>query len=218
MANPVLYSLQNCPYAMRARMAIVLSGVQVNLRAIVLKNKPDEMVRASPKAEVPVLVFDNGEVIDQSLDIVLWALGQQDPHNVLYSDDPSAMQDMLSLIERNDTEYRNALLKYRCAKRYHEATEEADRQACEVFMLLLEQRLSMHRYLQGDTLSLADLAILPLIRQFAKTDRRRFLQGPYPKLQQWLKNHLDSALFSKVMVNTPLWLDSGLETVMNETV
>lgn len=85
-------------------------------------------------------------------------------------------------------------------------------------MLLLEQRLSMHRYLQGDTLSLADLAILPLIRQFAKTDRRRFLQGPYPKLQQWLKNHLDSALFSKVMVNTPLWLDSGLETVMNETV
>ncbi len=218
MANPVLYSLQNCPYAMRARMAIVLSGVQVNLRAIVLKNKPGEMVRASPKAEVPVLVFDNGEVIDQSLEIMLWALAQQDPHNVLYSHDPSAMQGMLSLIECNDTEYRNALLKYRCAKRYHEATEEADRRACEVFMLLLEQRLSMHRYLQGDTLSLADLAILPLIRQFAKTDRRRFLQGPYPKLQQWLKNHLDSALFSKVMVNTPLWLDSGLETVMNETV
>lgn len=218
MANPVLYSLQNCPYAMRARMAIVLSGVQVNLRAIVLKNKPDEMVRASPKAEVPILVFDNGEVIDQSLDIMLWALAQQDPHNVLYSDDPSAMQDMLSLIERNDTEYRNALLKYRCAKRYHEATEEADRQACEVFMLLLEQRLSTHHYLQGDTLGLVDLAILPLIRQFAKTDRRRFLQGPYPKLQQWLKNHLDSALFSEVMVNTPLWLDSGLETVMNETV
>jgi len=218
MAKPVLYSLQNCPYAMRARMAIVLSGVQVNLRAIVLKNKPDEMLRASPKAEVPVLVFDNGEVIGQSLDIMLWALGQQDPHNVLYSHDPSAMQGMLSLIEHNDTEYRNALLKYRCAKRYHEASEEADRRACEVFMLLLEQRLSMHRYLQGDTLSLADLAILPLIRQFAKTDRRRFLQGPYPKLQQWLKNHLDSALFSKVMVNTPLWLDSGLETVMNETV
>ena len=218
MVKPVLYSLQNCPYAMRARLAIVLSGVQVNLRAIVLKNKPVEMVRASPKAEVPVLVFENGEVIDQSLDIMLWALGQQDPHNVLYSHDSAAMPDMLSLIKRNDTEYRNALLKYRCAKRYHEATEESDRQACEVFILLLEQRLLTHRYLLGDNLSLADLAILPLIRQFAKTDRRRFLQGPYPKVQQWLKNHLDSALFSKVMVNTPLWLDSGLETVMNETV
>ena len=139
MVKPVLYSLHNCPYAMRARLAIVLSGVPVNLRAIVLKNKPVERVRASPKAEVPVLVFDNGEVIDQSLDIMLWALGQQDPHNVLYSHDPSAMQDMLSLIKRNDTEYRDALLKYRCAKRYHETTEETDRQACEVFILLLEQ-------------------------------------------------------------------------------
>ncbi len=218
MANPILYSLQNCPYAMRARLAILLSGLAVNLRAIVLKNKPDEMVLASPKAEVPVLVLDNGQVIDQSLEIMLWTLGSNDPHNLLYSHAPSALQDMLGLIERNDTYYQNALLKYRSAKRYHEAAEEEHRQTCEVFLLLLEQRLSTHRYLQGDTLSLADMAVLPLIRQFAKTDRRRFLQGPYPWLQQWLKNHLDSALFSKAMVNTPLWLDSGLQTVMNKPV
>ena len=218
MAYPTLYSLQNCPYAMRARMAVLLSEVPINLRAIVLKNKPEEMLLASPKAEVPVLILSNGQVIDQSLDIMLWVLGENDPHNVLYSEDPCALKQMLGLIERNDTEYRSALLKYKSAKRYHEDTEEAYRQECEVFLFDLEQRLSAHQYLQGERLSLADVAVLPLIRQFAKTDRRRFLQGPYPLLQQWLKNHLDSALFSKTMIKTPLWLDSGVETVMNKAI
>lgn len=216
MAYPILYSLHNCPYALRARLAVLLSGVPVNLRAIVLKNKPEEMVCASPKAEVPVLILGNGQVIDQSLDIMLWVLGEADPLNVLYGQEPSALVQMLALIERNDTEFRKVLLKYRCAKRYHEDTEEAYRQECEVFLLFLEQLLSAHKYLQGETLGLADVAVLPLIRQFAKTDKRRFLQGPYPRLQQWLKNHLESSLFSKAMVNTPLWLDSSLQTVMNK--
>ena len=216
MAYPILYSLHNCPYALRARLAVLLSGVPVNLRAIVLKNKPAEMVSASPKAEVPVLILGNGQVIDQSLDIMLWVLGEADPLNVLYAQEPSALVQMLGLIERNDTEFRDVLLKYRCAKRYHESTEEAYRQECEVFLLFLEQLLSAHKYLQGETLSLADFAVLPLIRQFAKTDKRRFLQGPYPRLQQWLKSHLESSLFSKAMVNTPLWLDSGQQTLMNK--
>ena len=205
MAYPTLYSLQNCPYAMRARMAVLLSEIPVNLRAIVLKDKPEEMVSASPKAEVPVLILSNGQVIDQSLDIMLWVLGENDPHNVLYSQEPPALAQMLCLIERNDTEYRDVLLKYKCAKRYHEDTEDSYRQECEAFLLFLEQHLSEHKYLQGETLSLADFAVLPLIRQFAKTDRRRFLQGPYPLLRQWLKNHLESALFSKAMIKTPLW-------------
>lgn len=218
MAYPTLYSLQNCPYAMRARLAVLLSGMPVNLRAIVLKNKPDEMLRASPKAEVPVLILENGWVIDQSLDIMLWVLGENDPHGVLYSQEPSVLVQMLALIERNDTEFGNVLLKYRCAKRYHENTEEFYRQECEVFLLFLEQLLSEHKYLQGETLSLADAAVLPLVRQFAKTDRRRFLQGPYPLLQRWLKNQLESALFSKAMIQTPLWLDSGVQTLMNKPV
>lgn len=216
MAYPTLYSLQNCPYAMRARMAVLLAEVPVNLRAIVLKNKPEEMIRASPKSEVPVLILDNGRVIDQSLDIMLWALGENDPHNLLYSEVPLALAEMLCLVERNDTEYREDLSQYKCAKRYHKDTEAFYRQRCEVFLMGLEQRLSESKYFQGETLGLVDVAILPFVRQFAKVDRRRFLQGPYPLLQQWLKNNLESVVFSKAMLKTPLWLDSGLETLMNK--
>ena len=214
MPHPILYSLQNCPYAMRARMGILLSKQPVSLRAIVLKNKPPEMLAASPKATVPVLVLDKADVpgqplvIDESLDIMLWALRQSDPENLLCREEPEQLPSMLSLVGRFDDEFKTCLENYKCAKRYHEDSKIEYRQQCEIFILELENYLSRHKYLTGESPHLVDYAILPYIRQFARIERQWYLQAPYPLLQDWLKGHLNSVLFSKVMRKYPLWMDS----------
>jgi glutathione S-transferase len=216
---PVVYSLQHCPYAMRARMGLLLAKQPVLLRAIVLKDKPAELLAASPKGTVPVLIVDasqsgidkrtnNSLLIEESLEIMLWALAQNDPNNLLYSEDTTALPAMLSLNHTSDTTFRDGLKKYKCAARYHDENEVECRQHCEIFINDLEQRLTQRTYLMGETLSFADFAILPFIRQFAKVDRKWYLQAPYPKLQQWLNNHLQSPLFSKTMAKYPLWLES----------
>ncbi|NQZ09559.1 MAG: glutathione S-transferase [Algicola sp.] len=212
MSLPVLYSLQHCPYAMRARMGLLLAKQAVLIRAIVLKDKPAELLVASPKGTVPVLIVkeivNKALLIEESLEIMLWALAQNDPNNLLYSEDPDALPAMLSLNHTSDTTFRDWLKKYKCAARYHDEAEVEYRQHCETFVGDLEQRLTTHKYLMGDTLSFADYAILPFIRQFAKVDRKWYLQAPYPKLHQWLNNHLQSPLFSKTMAKYPLWLES----------
>ena len=208
MSYPILYSLQHCPYAMRARMGILLARQSVMLRAIVLKNKPAEMLSASPKGTVPVLVVDDSTVIDQSLDIMLWALNENDPENLLHSDFPNFLPEMLCLINRFDEEFKTLLEKYKCAKRYHESNKIDCRQQCEVFINELEQRLTKNGFIMGDELSLVDFAILPFLRQFAKVDKKWFLQSPYPEVQRWLRAHLESKLYSKAMTQFPLWLDN----------
>ncbi len=198
---------------MRARLGILLAKQAVMLRAIDLRNKPAEMLAASPKGTVPVLVIDNSEnlsqstVIDESLDIMLWALHLSDPDNLLYSDDPSQLPIMLSLIGRFDNEFKTHLENYKSAKRYHEDCKEEHRRQCEAFIVDLDSRLSKQKYLMGDKPSLVDYAILPYIRQFARVDRQWFTQAPYPHLQQWLKMHLTSVLFSKAMIKYPLWAE-----------
>jgi glutathione S-transferase len=216
----VLYSLQHCPYAMRARMGLLLAKQAVLLRAIVLKDKPAELLAASPKGTVPVFITNtyqsnsnNALLIEESLEIMLWALAQNDPSNLLYSEDPDALPAMLSLNHTSDSTFRDWLKKYKCAARYHDETEVEYRQHCETFVNDLEQRLTRHKYLMGETLSFADYAILPFIRQFAKVDRKWYMQAPYPKLQLWLNNHLQSPLFSKTMAKYPLWLESREEYV-----
>ncbi|MFT6733830.1 MAG: glutathione S-transferase [Polaribacter sp.] len=213
MNYPVLYSLQHCPYAMRARIGILLSNQCVQLKAIVLKEKPDDMLLASPKGTVPVLVLKNevgthSTIIDESLDIMLWALKKSDPNNLLFSHQPNMLAEMLSLISLFDTEFKSNLNQYKSAKRYHESNKLECRHASEKYINLLEQRLNQNQYLMGDTLSLVDFAILPFIRQFARVERQWYLNSPYPKLQQWLKSHLESSLFSKAMRKYPLWLNN----------
>jgi len=208
MPKPILYSLQNCPYAMRARLGLLVAKQTVNLRAIVLKHKPLEMLQASPKGEVPVLVLSDSSVIDESLEIMQWALTQSDPDNLLYSDQANTHTAMFDLIHTNDTEFKIWLEKYKYAKRYHETSKSYYRQQCELFVLQLEQRLKVHAYFMGDTPSLADYAILPFIRQFSRVERSWYLQAPYPYLQSWLTAHLQSRLFSKAMTKYPLWLET----------
>lgn len=205
---PILYSLRNCPYALRARIGIFKARQQVILRDVLLSDKPKEMVLASPKGTVPILVFEQAPVIEQSLDIMLWALNQSDPDDLLHANNSKALPEMLTLISTFDEQFKTRLEEYKCAKRYHGDTIIESREACEPFLQDLERRLTQHRYIFSDKESLTDLAILPFIRQFARVERQWYLQAPYPKLRQWLNNYLQSSMFSKVMTKHPIWLET----------
>ena len=215
---PILYSLQHCPYAMRARLGILLAQQSVLIRAVVTKNKPAEMLAISPKGTVPVLIVDHAEsaenqhhkptIIDESIEIMLWALKLNDPQNLLQAEDSSKLDAMLELIRRNDKEFKPDLEIYKLAKRFHKKSEVTDRQNCEGFVAELERKLESGHFLMGDQASLVDYALLPFLRQFARVDRKWYLQSPYPRLRDWLNRHLQMPLFTKAMAKYPLWLDS----------
>tara|TARA_B110001452_G_C15199829_1_gene416450 strand:+ start:348 stop:950 length:603 start_codon:yes stop_codon:yes gene_type:complete len=187
---------------MRARLAIYKSAETIELRDVVLKNKPAEMLTASPKGTVPILVLPSLQVIDESLDVMLWALKEGDPDKLLSQ---HSLTEMLAFIQRFDDEFKTCLEQYKCAKRYHESNLEDCRKACELYIQELEKRLGENSFLFSPQESLADIAILPFIRQFARVERQWYLQSPYPNLKHWLNQYLQSAMFSKVMAKHPLW-------------
>ncbi|MAZ03818.1 MAG: glutathione S-transferase [Sneathiella sp.] len=201
---PVLYSFRRCPYAIRARMAIVSSGITVELRDILLKDKPRDMVEASPKATVPVLKRPDGKVIDESLDIMLWALEHGDPEGWL-PNDSSLEKDIFSLIAENDGPFKSSLDRYKYHVRFPEKSREEYRKSGEMFLETLEQRLHTQPYLVTDRLTLADMAIFPFIRQFANSDIGWFEEAPYPNLRRWLDERLMSRQFRNVMKKREIW-------------
>ena len=203
---------------MRARMAIYKAKQPVILRDVVLSNKPAAMLASSPKGTVPVLVLGQASeghwVIEESLELMLWALANNDPGDLLHADDPGALPQMFALITRFDEEFKNCLEQYKCAKRYHEVTLGAYRALCEPYIQELEQRLARHAFLMSEQESLADIALLPFIRQFARIERQWYLQSPYVKLRQWLNGYLQSRMFTKVMIKTPLWSQNREDLIM----
>ena len=205
---PIIYSLRNCPYAMRARLAIFKAKQTVLLRDLVLSNKPAEMIAVSAKATVPVLVLANGKVIEESLEVMLWALQQTDPDDLLHGQDEGALPTMLALITEFDNDFKTNLEAYKCAKRYQEDNVGQCRMVCQQYIEQLEKRLTEHRFLMSDKESLADIALVPFIRQFARVERQWYLQSPYPKVRRWLNSYLQSPVFTKVMAKYPLWLDN----------
>jgi glutathione S-transferase len=198
---PLLYSFRRCPYAIRARLAIYASGVTVELREILLRDKPEHMLELSPKGTVPVLQLANGEVIDESIDVFHWALQINDPNVWLTAD----KGELAQLVERNDGEFKHWLDRYKYSVGYPEFSAEYYRRQAEVFIAELEQRLIASQYLLGSRLSGADMAILPFIRQFAFVDKAWFDSAPYPKVQAWLAEFLTSELFLAVMDKYPPW-------------
>lgn len=209
---PVLYSFRRCPYAMRARLSIHYSGIAVELREVVLRNKPASMLDYSPKGEVPVLVLPDGTVLEESLDIIRWALSNYDPEHWQPEEQALRHQAML-LIEENDASFKHNLDRYKYPERYPDEQGPDYRAEGERFLQKLEQRLSQHRYLLGEHLGIADIAILPFIRQFAHTDKDWFDQTPYPRLQQWLNDFLESELFINVMKKYPAWQPDDAVTI-----
>ena len=213
-AMPILYSLQNCPYAMRARLALLLSEQAIIIRAITLKDKPQAMLEASPKGTVPVLVLADGSVIEESMDIMLWALEQSDPNHLLPKEKPEAQQAVIQLIQRGDDEFKHPLEQYRAAKRYHRDSEVQWREQCEAFIEELEQRLSANGYFVGNSVSLADYSFIPFMRQFGRVDRKWFAKAPYPKVKAWLSTQLQSQLYAKMMTKHPIWQTDASATFL----
>lgn len=206
-----LYSFRRCPYAMRGRLAcaLFLPAQSLELREVVLKNKPAELIEISPKATVPVLQLDDGRILDESRDIALWALEQaalndsSDEIKAQYL--PFHLQlDIEELIDENDGSFKWALDRYKYADRYEES-EEHYRKLGEVFLAKLEELLEKNRYLYSSEPSLADIAIFPFVRQFAHVDKNWFEQSPYPKLIQWLNEWLASELFNSIMEKYKPW-------------
>lgn len=202
--QPVLYSFRRCPYAMRARLALRYAEQSVEHREVILRDIPQQLVDISPKATVPVMQLADGMVIDESLDIALWALEQQDPYELLGSS--SQLPDMLGLINENDNDFKGWLDQYKYADRYPDQTPEYYREQGERFLQKLEARLSHHPYLFGVKVRLADIAIMPFVRQFAHVDKRWFESADYPNLQRWLDEWLESEAFKTIMVKYPQWV------------
>ncbi|WP_447790388.1 glutathione S-transferase [Pseudomonas farris] len=193
-----LYSFRRCPYAMRARMALHNSGVEVNIVEVSLKAKPAEMLALSCKGTVPVLSVD-GRVIDESLEIMHWALAQNDPQDWLLKDDPQGQQHSAALIEENDQVFKVHLNRYKYAERYPEQPMAVYRAEGEVFLRKLDELLEGRDYLLAEHPSLADVALMPFVRQFAHVDREWFGQTPYVRLQAWLQRFIESDLFTSIM-------------------
>ncbi|MEZ5997500.1 MAG: glutathione S-transferase [Hyphomonas sp.] len=201
---PVLYTFRRCPYAMRARLALSSARVPVRVREVVLRDKPADMLAASPKGTVPVLVLPAGRVIEESLDIMRWALGENDPDAWLAPD----MAETDTLIARNDGPFKQALDRYKYPDRHgmDGADRAAQRDAGMAILSGLSGRIAAKGgQLMGPRPSLADMAIFPFVRQFAATDGAYWAQAAPRPLQDWLAGHLESARFRAIMAKYPQW-------------
>ncbi len=197
LADPVLFSFRRCPYAMRARLALAVSETMCELREVKLANKPQAMLDASPKGTVPVLVLPDGTVIDESIDIMRWALARKDPERWLERDDRD-------VIATNDGAFKRDLDRYKYPDRYG-SDPLAHRAAGMDFLAQLDARLATSDQLCGAARGIADMAIFPFVRQFASVDRDWFDAQPLPHLQRWLVAHLASPLFATIMVRHAPW-------------
>ncbi|MFY1713643.1 glutathione S-transferase [Tritonibacter mobilis] len=201
--RPILWSFRRCPYAMRARMAVLSAGLEVELREIKLKDKPQAFLAASPSATVPNL--DTGDLnFDESLDIMRWALAQSDPHGLLNM--PSIGE---TLIAQNDGPFKTALDHTKYATRYPDLDPQSERAQASDFIHSLDTRLAKHPFLTGDRPTLADIAIFPFVRQFAHIDRAWFDAQPWLNVISWLDGFLQSADFQTAMAKITVWKEGA---------
>ena len=197
LTNPVLYSFRRGPYAIRVRLATAVSSTCCELREVRLSSKPDAMLAASPKGTVPVLVLPDGNVIDESLDIMRWSLAKHDPERWLEGDDAA-------LIGRNDGPFKHDLDRYKYPERYGVDPLKHRAMGME-FLRELDGRLDRTNQLCGPARSMTDAAIMPFVRQFAAVDQTWFSDQPLDRLKVWLADHISSELFSMIMLQVAPW-------------
>lgn len=211
---PVLYSFRRCPYAMRARMGLWAAGIQYELREVLLRDKPQDMLELSPKGTVPVLHLPDGAVIDESLNVMRWALAQNDPRGWLAPENGTA-EEMMAWVERCDSEFKHHLDRYKYATRYENCDPLEHRTAGETFLRDLDAQLHGLSYLFGDQPTMADIAIAPFVRQFGLTNWDWFYARPYPNLHRWLNAFIDTPPFTAVMDKFDPWQPGDAAIVMN---
>jgi glutathione S-transferase len=195
---PILYSFRRCPYAMRARLALWASQQSVEHREIVLKNKPVAMLHASPKGTVPILILPDGVVLEQSLDIMQWALQKNDPL-AWWPKDAAALQAAQELIAQNDGDFKSQLDRYKYPHRFGLDSGLDARGEGAHFLARLNQQLNSQAFLAGPHWGFTDAAIAPFVRQFAHTDAHWFEIQDWTSLRQWLSNFEASTAFIAVM-------------------
>ena len=218
---PILYSFRRCPYAMRARLALYASGARVELREIVLRDKPKHMLEISPKATVPLLQLADGaqgaRVIDESLDIMTYALGRQDPDEWLGINE----DETILLLQRNDNNFKYALDRYKYPDLYPDETHKNfHNQMFEDGAAILKDlntRIESNGSLVSDYDTLADFAIFPFIRQFANTDKSRFNALKLDALNSWLQRHLESPIFAAIMEKYKPWKPGDEPEIFEKT-
>ena len=215
MTLPVLYTFRRCPYAMRARLALAISGAEIRIREVVLRDKPAEMLAASPKGTVPVLVLPDGRIIDESLDIMHWALALNDPENWLGAD----AVETAALIALCDGPLKQALDRYKYPNRYDGVDPLAQRAAGLDILRTWDTRITPSgTHLLAPHRTLADMAIFPFVRQFAATDRAWFAEQDLPALKPWLENHLASPLFQSIMTKHAQWQPGAAEPLLAQAI
>ena len=191
---PILYSFRRCPYAIRARLALLNSNSIVELREVVLRDRPLSLLEYSPKGTVPVLVLANGEILEESMDIMLWCIGED-----------MLIGDWQELVELNDIEFKGNLDRYKYPDRFDDVTSmEFHRNKCLEILNSFNLRLD-GGFLMGNGLSIADLVLVPFIRQFANTDRGWFEQQDIPNVKRWMDGILQSELFISSMIKYDQW-------------
>ena len=203
---PILYSFKRCPYAMRARMALYLSDISCELREVSLKNKPPSMIKLSPKGTVPVMLLENGKVIDESIDIINWCLEQK----FFFEDKLSKSETLYTerTISLFDSTFKFHLDRYKYSSRYNDVDESHHRECC--FNILKEIELyindSNHDWFFTNSINKIDIAILPFIRQFRIANSEWFDNNEeIPKVKKWLSKFLKSTILKNVMINYKVW-------------
>ena len=195
LIRPRLYTYRRCPYAIRSRLALYQANIDYEPIEISLKDKPLDFLALSPKGTVPVLIDNNGKVIEESLEIMIWALNKSDPDNWILDDNNLSQE----LINENDFSFKKNLDRYKYADRFPEYSKEYYRSQCELFINVLNEKLKSKNYLMTEKISLADIAIFPFIRQFSLVDEDWFLNSKYRELKKWLQRFIESQMFKDVM-------------------
>ena len=207
---PILYSFRRCPYAMRARMAIHSRGQRCELREVLLRDKPPSMLEYSAKGTVPVLILQDGKVIDESLDVIDWALNLNDPDDWQRSKDKEKTKELIKI---NDGEFKYHLDRYKYSKRYDNEDPEFHRKKCLKFIESINNELNNSEYIFDDNISYADIVLLPFIRQFRIADIEWFDSLPYDNLKKWLSSFLNSSLLNSIMKKYDLWKEGDKSIV-----
>ena len=211
---PILYTFRRCPYAIRTRMVIKLSQITVEIREIELKNKPREFLELSPKGTVPVLLTDSGQVLEESLDIINWALDSNDPKNLLSECNLSKSQ-FKELLKKLDDDFKINLDKYKYPNRYQGVDRNFNRDANLNFLANLDNILKTSEYINCNHLTLIDYLIFPFIRQFRNVDENWFDCLNFNYLKKWLNNLMESEDFKSIMKKYTVWNSNQIPIYTN---
>ena len=204
LSIPILYSFHQCPFCLRARVALKYASLKIILRDVELNNLPAEALAVSSHATVPSLVINDDEYLDESWDIVKWAVQQDDSDNWL-GEDNAYLQDAEMLLEINDHSFKEDLKGYKDREHHPEQPMPYYRQRGEEFLEELNEMLVENNFLLAPHITIADIGVFPLVREFAMVDKVWFDKTPYPKLQAWLENIIDSEWFKAAMQENEIW-------------